>query len=64
MVIIVGFYTASHGKFQDRGYSDMLHGINSIDTILIPILCGIAGVIWLVFSFFTIMDAPLDINWG
>ena len=25
------FYTVSHGKFYDRGYSDILYGINSID---------------------------------
>ena len=31
MVIIVGFYTASHGKFHDIGYADILYGINSID---------------------------------
>ena len=24
-------YTVSHGKFHDRGYSDILYGINSID---------------------------------
>ena len=29
----MGFYTASHGigKFHDRGYSDILYRINSID---------------------------------
>ena len=27
----MGFYRLSHGKFHDRGYSDILHGINSID---------------------------------
>ena len=31
MVITIGFYTTSHGKFHDRGYSDILYGINSID---------------------------------
>ena len=31
MVITMGFYTLSHGKFHDRGYSDILYGINSID---------------------------------
>ena len=30
MVIIVEFYTASNGKFDDSGYSDILYGINSI----------------------------------
>ena len=27
------FYAASHGKLHDRGYSDILYGINSIDII-------------------------------
>ena len=27
----MGFYTLSHGKFHDRGYSDILYGRNSID---------------------------------
>ena len=29
----MGFYTLSHGRFHDddRGYSDILYGINSID---------------------------------
>ena len=31
MIIIMGFYTTSHGKFHDSGYSDILYGINSID---------------------------------
>ena len=31
MSITMGFYTLSHGKFHDRGYSDILYGINSID---------------------------------
>ena len=31
MVIIMRFYTASHGKFHDRGYSDILYGMKSID---------------------------------
>ena len=26
-------YTQSHGKFHDRGYSDILYGINNIDII-------------------------------
>ena len=29
MVIIMEFYTVSYGKFHDRGYSDILYGINS-----------------------------------
>ena len=33
MVITMGFYTLSRGKFHDRGYSDILYGINSIDII-------------------------------
>ena len=28
------FYTVSHGKLHDRGYSDILYGINSIDIML------------------------------
>ena len=27
----MGFYTLSHGKFDDREYSRILYGINSID---------------------------------
>ena len=27
----MGLYTPSHGKFHDRGYFDILNGINSID---------------------------------
>ena len=27
----MGFYTVSHGKFYDRGYSDIHYGINGID---------------------------------
>ena len=30
MVITMGFYTLSHGKFHDGGYSDILHRINSM----------------------------------
>ena len=30
----MGFYTLSHGKFHDRGYSDILYEINSIDRML------------------------------
>ena len=26
----IGLYTVSHGKFHDRGYSDILDGIKSI----------------------------------
>ena len=29
MVIIIGFYTTSHGKFHDSAYSDILYGINN-----------------------------------
>ena len=31
MLIIMGFYTASQCQFHDRGYSDILYGINSYD---------------------------------
>ena len=31
MVITVGCNTLSNGKFHNRGYSDILYGINSID---------------------------------
>ena len=31
MVIIMGFYTASHDKFHDRGNPDILYGINRVD---------------------------------
>ena len=31
MVITMELYTASHGKFHVRGYSDILYGINNID---------------------------------
>ena len=31
MVITMGFYKLSHGKFHDRGYSDIHYGINSIN---------------------------------
>ena len=31
MVSTMGFYTLSHGKFHDRGYPDILYGINSVD---------------------------------
>ena len=31
MVIIMEFYTLSDGKFHDRGYFDILYGINNID---------------------------------
>ena len=37
MVITMGFYTLSHGKFHDRGYFDILYGINSIDVLQGPI---------------------------
>ena len=33
MVITMGFYTLSHGKFHDRGYSDIPYEINSIDIL-------------------------------
>ena len=29
-VITMGFYTLSHGKLHDRGYSDILYRINSL----------------------------------
>ena len=29
----MGFYTAPHGKFHDRRYSDTFYGISSIDII-------------------------------
>ena len=31
MVVIMRFYTVSHGKFHDRGCSNILYGISSID---------------------------------
>ena len=31
IIIIMWFYTVSHGKFHDRGYSDILCGINNIN---------------------------------
>ena len=31
MVITMEFYTVSHNKFPDKGYSDILYRINSID---------------------------------
>ena len=34
----MSFYTVSHGKFHDGGYSDILYGINSIDMIIIIII--------------------------
>ena len=30
----MGFYSASHGKFHDRGYSDIVYRINSIDIMV------------------------------
>ena len=35
MVIIMGVYILSHGKFHDRGYSDTLYGINNIDIMML-----------------------------
>ena len=34
MVIIMGFYTLSHGKFHDRRYSDILYGIHGITALI------------------------------
>ena len=31
MVTTMEFNTLSYGKFHDRGYSDIVYGINSID---------------------------------